>query len=181
MKKLYGIFLVIFLLGILSSAFAADPASYFRNLAEKKVAAKSDAILLISMMTGKETFNVNTAVNHLIQKKIIKKSKNMKKNAPLTKGCLALLIMRAKNYGGGLFYSLIGGGRYAFRELVYRGVMRASGSENHILSGGELIGIISKVTGTTKVNFKMDDENKTKVKKVDDKKDDKKDNKKDNE
>ena len=55
----------------------------------------------------------------------------------------ALLIMRAHNIKGGLFYSLLHTRRYAFRELLYLGLFNREDAPEDTLSGERFLRILS--------------------------------------
>ncbi len=62
---------------------------------------------------------------------------------PLDRAAVGFIVCRASGWNGGLNWRLTGLGRYAWRELVYHGIARAS-SEWNLISGGEFLGILLK-------------------------------------
>lgn len=54
----------------------------------------------------------------------------------------ALLIMRAHNIRGGLFYSLFHNRRYAFRELLYRGLFNREDAPEDAISGERFLRVL---------------------------------------
>jgi len=63
---------------------------------------------------------------------------------PLNAATLSLLIMKGLNLSGGLFYSLFGGGWYAFKEARYRQLFPAHYSPWRVLKGWEAINALTK-------------------------------------
>ena len=61
----------------------------------------------------------------------------------LTNGDIATLICRACDIRSGLNWQLTGLGRYAWRELQYKQIVRG-GSEFQLMSGGEFVGILNQ-------------------------------------
>ncbi len=62
---------------------------------------------------------------------------------PLDRAAVGYLVCRAGELNSGLNWQLTGLGRYAWRELVYHGIARAS-SEWNLISGGEFLGVLLK-------------------------------------
>ena len=58
---------------------------------------------------------------------------------------IALLLMRSFNLKGGIFYSLSKSPHYAYRELVYSGMIRGDTDPGMPVSGRELLLIISRI------------------------------------
>jgi hypothetical protein len=56
---------------------------------------------------------------------------------------LALLVMKGFDIPGGVMYSILPTNRYAFKELVTRGVIDASTKPESLLSGEEALRVIS--------------------------------------
>lgn len=58
---------------------------------------------------------------------------------PIRAGTLSLLLMKSLDIQGGLFYSLLGGPWYAYKEAQYRGWFPATYSAFRVLKGWEVI------------------------------------------
>jgi hypothetical protein len=58
---------------------------------------------------------------------------------------LAFLIMGAFDMRGGLFYTLFPGPRYAYRELVHRGIIQGRNDPALTVSGERLLRILGRV------------------------------------
>jgi len=57
----------------------------------------------------------------------------------------ALLLMRSFNLKGGIFYSLTKSPHHAYRELVYKGLIRGDADPDMPVSGRDLLLIVSKL------------------------------------
>ncbi len=68
--------------------------------------------------------------------------KEIKADSPVTAGALSLLIMQAFDIPGGIFYSLFHGKRYAYREMVYLGLITKRGGPYRKLSGEEVLRVL---------------------------------------
>jgi hypothetical protein len=64
-------------------------------------------------------------------------------------GGLSFLVMKAFGIPGGLMYRLFPGPRYAYRELVYRGVIQDQQEKSWKVSGFWLISLIGRVLETS--------------------------------
>ncbi len=61
----------------------------------------------------------------------------------LDRGTVAFMVCRACRIRSGLNWILTGLGRYAWRELQYKGIA-GEGSETALMSGGEFVGMLSR-------------------------------------
>jgi hypothetical protein len=68
---------------------------------------------------------------------------------PINLGELSLLIMKAFNLKGGIFYSFFPGPRYACRELVYRRLIQGRTDPDGHLDGRTLLQILGRVLAYT--------------------------------
>ncbi len=64
---------------------------------------------------------------------------------PLTAGELSYLIMKSLRLRGGIMYSILPSPRYAFRELVYRGVIPPQTPPGRIVSGEQVVRYLGAV------------------------------------
>ncbi|HPH02902.1 MAG TPA: hypothetical protein PK297_08095 [Spirochaetota bacterium] len=159
MKVSFGFMLCVFV--FLSGTLVAQNAATntrpegmdgLMALSEKSTVRIGEALEQIALLAGSEPRDAQAALSFLAGKGIV--STDIALDAVLTRGCLAAMIMKTKGWGGGIMYSIFGGGRYAWRELVYRNVMQAGGSEHSPVSGGELLAVIGRAAGD--VELKME-------------------------
>lgn len=142
----------ILVIGLVVTPLSAQKdAAFVRSLATKETATMGDGMVLVAMMLGSKSTDAGKARSYLLTRKIV--DQNAKTGDSLTKGNLALMIMRAKKWGGGIFYSIFGSGRYAYRELVFRRIMQPAGGDAMSLSGGEALAIVSRAAGQAKLKL----------------------------
>lgn len=68
----------------------------------------------------------------------------------LDRATVGHLVCRACEIKTGLNWMLTGMGRYAWKELQYRGIAQTSGGELGLISGGEFLGILNKAEAYTR-------------------------------
>ena len=68
----------------------------------------------------------------------------------LNRATVGYLVCRACEIKSGLNWMLTGMGRYAWKELQYRGIAQTSGGELGLITGGEFLGILSKAEEYTR-------------------------------
>ncbi|MFP3043569.1 hypothetical protein LQZ19_17270 [Treponema primitia] len=66
-------------------------------------------------------------------------------NSAVTLGGVSLLIMQAAGIKGGLMFTLTHGARYAYRDLVYRGLIQGRAYAAQKISGERLLQILDRV------------------------------------
>ena len=66
---------------------------------------------------------------------------------------VSLLVMRAFDIRGGIFYRLFGSPHYAYRELVYRNVILGRADPGMAVSGYELLYIVNRVLALQEANL----------------------------
>jgi len=67
-------------------------------------------------------------------------------NTPMNAEDVAFLVMRAFGLRGGFMYMILPIRRYAYRELVGRGILNGSGGTKRILAGDEAAALIGKAS-----------------------------------
>ena len=70
---------------------------------------------------------------------------NVNANDRISFDQLSLLIMRAFDMKGGIFFSLVGSPHYAYRELVYRNIILGRVSPRMAVSGYNLLYVVNRV------------------------------------
>jgi hypothetical protein len=79
----------------------------------------------------------------LVADRLIGQGWNYEADAFLDRAAVAYLVARACRIRTGLNWRLTGLGRYAHRELIYRGIAHPSG-ECSLISGGEFVGMLAR-------------------------------------
>jgi len=141
-KKHRYIFVLCF---ILVSAFVpAQTAQRIEQLLEKETVSYKEAAWIILEATGKFSF-ANTDVISSPEKAYQYAAengwlpKNITPDTAATFEGVSLLIMRSFGIKGGIFYSIFKSPHYAYRELVYRGIIQGKASPKKAISGDMLI------------------------------------------
>lgn len=70
------------------------------------------------------------------------KLKNITNSGKITLGQTSLLLMNALNINGGIMFSLLKNERYAYKELVYKGILNQDDNLNRNVSGVEFLIIL---------------------------------------
>jgi hypothetical protein len=71
---------------------------------------------------------------------------------------VALLLMRSFDLKGGIFYSLFKGPHHAYRELVYKGLIRGDADPEMTVSGRQLLLIVSRILSVKEENEEGENE-----------------------
>jgi hypothetical protein len=138
---------------VLAFLFLWPPGAYAQQgsaaanleLAAKQRVTVADSLIYVALLAGRELDTLEAARTFLISRGIVQDTTPL--GSVLRRGELASMIMRVKNWGGGFMYSVFGGKRYAWRELVFRRVMPGGGSEYSTVSGDELLLVIGRAAG----------------------------------
>ena len=70
---------------------------------------------------------------------------NAEPNSRIRLDRFSLLVMRAFDMRGGIFYSIFGNPHYAYRELVYRNVILGRADPGMAVSGYELLYVVNRI------------------------------------
>lgn len=148
MKKI-GLLMVVLLVLIFPLQLVGQSTQFFIDLANKEYASVADGLQMIAYLAdldGAILQGGSSAILAELQSRGIVEEEEVQINEELTKGFLANMIMKTLDLGGGMWYSITGADRYAYRELVFKGIITSVGSEYQGMSGGELIAIISRAS-----------------------------------
>ena len=96
-------------------------------------------ILVASAQIGEDASTAD-AYAMLLEKKWL--SAAHAASAPIRLDVYCALLMRSLDLKGGLMYRIFPGPRYAYRELVAKGIVNASGGPKRFLSGDEVMRIL---------------------------------------
>jgi outer membrane protein OmpA-like peptidoglycan-associated protein len=141
-KKYRYIFVVCFML--VSAFVQAQTAQRIERLLEKETISYKEAAWIILEATGKFSF-ANTDVVSSPEKAYQYAAENgwlPRKITPDTTATfegVSLLIMRSFGIKGGILYSIFKSPHYAYRELVYKGIIQGKVSPKKAVSGDMLI------------------------------------------
>lgn len=79
----------------------------------------------------------------LIERDVVARKWGHHPDECLDRAAVGYMVARAVEIRTGLNWQLFGLGRYAWRELIYRGIAHP-GSEYNLVSGGEFLGILAR-------------------------------------
>ena len=121
---------------------------YFAELMLKKVAFRYDACkaLVLLVKVENQYIDLGSQITFLREKKLLPKrfEKGFDPAEPLRRGLTAYMFSKVLDIRGGILLTLLGPTeRYALKELVHQGIM-ASGNVKDILSGEELVSILTQ-------------------------------------
>jgi hypothetical protein len=94
--------------------------------------------------TGRLPANTNEAGAYTFAEVRMKLPKNVKADTQITLAGLCYLVMNSFEMKGGLMYRFSQSPRYAYRELVKRGIVQGRRDPMQKVSGSELLQIISR-------------------------------------
>jgi hypothetical protein len=139
------IFIFIFFLGIGLPAFSQGFGSleFVNSLGDKKQVTYGEAVDFFIYILGGYPTNFQANIQYL-NKAGITQDIIYQANNPLRRGTISLMLVRHLKLTDSLFYRMFKTQRYAFRVCIAKGIMDADGSERDILSGEELIEIMSR-------------------------------------
>ena len=120
---------------------------FWHELADRHVTSNDDAFhgLLLYIDSKDDSKNYDNRVTALKAKGLLPESFSQPSNAAVTRGTLAVAIVKLVGIKGGWVMHVFGPTpRYAVKELVYDGIFPPS-SPQQTFSGTEFVGIIGKI------------------------------------
>jgi len=146
MKNFFKYIITISLVLISLTAFSqsTNQIDILNRLDVKKQATFGDAVKLFSLQIDNRSGSFAADLAKLKSQGLIKNSYTEGKS--LTKGNIALLTAKYIKLSDNLFYKVFGSERYAFRACVAAGIMKTDSSENDMVTGPQLIEILSKIS-----------------------------------
>jgi hypothetical protein len=127
---------------------------FWHTLATKSIASNDDAFhaLLLDLDGTDPNSSYADRVAALKARGLVLKSFDRPANEAVSRGTVAVALCQAAGIKGGLVMRLTGNSdRYCLRELRYMNLMPPS-SENQVLSGVELVGVIGRYEDYTRGN-----------------------------
>ncbi len=143
MKKILS---VLFILSLVSFISAQDlnQIEYTQNLDIKKKVLFSDAVTMFVYQLNRKPSTFDKDAKYLLDQGIIKKIYPADK--PLRRGTIAYMTVKHLKINDSLMFKITKSERYAFYVCVSYKIMDKDGSENDILSGGELLEIFNSIS-----------------------------------
>ncbi|MFC1671077.1 hypothetical protein ACFL20_11860 [Spirochaetota bacterium] len=145
-SKIYYTILMITLIALPLFSQGVGNLQYINDLGNKKIATNGDAVKFFMMAMDKTPGAFKTDVSKL-KKLGVLRSTDIDEKSPLRRGVIANMVVRHLKLRDSLLYIIFGTDRYAYRVCAARRIMDYDGSEWDIISGEELIEIMSNVTG----------------------------------
>lgn len=118
---------------------------FINDVADKEAATFGDAVKFFILTMGRKSRSYEKNIKYLHAKGIVE-SVNKETNTPLRRGTLSLMIAKYLNLRDSLLFMIFEIERYAFKACVANGIMDYLCSEWDIISGGELIEIMTNVS-----------------------------------
>ncbi|MCL2067046.1 MAG: hypothetical protein FWG99_06240 [Treponema sp.] len=136
--------LFIFLI-MISAPLYAQTADRLEALLDKKVISWSEAAVFVLEISEAEVFYADNydAFSFALEQKWLPKNAVPSDAAQLNG--IALLLMQSFDLKGGIFYTIAKSPHHAYRELVYRGIIRGNTDPNITVSGQDLLLFIGRI------------------------------------
>jgi hypothetical protein len=143
-KYLYFIVSLITFSLITIAAFSQDVTQsvFLSDLDNKETATYGDALIIFNLQSGSSASIKN--LSESAKKKFTLNDYDEK--AVLTRGIASLMTARYLDLGGSFMYLLFETERYAYTVCVTNEIFPKNGSENDIMSGPELIELLSRIS-----------------------------------
>lgn len=140
----FGVLMLIFS----SQAFSqgVESINSINKLADKDYVTVEEGMKFFVMVTTNKSQSYNNNIKMLKSKGILDADFSEEGFAVLKRGILAKMVARQLELSGSLLYLLLDVERYATKACIADGIMIYSASERDVLSGGELIEIMTAVS-----------------------------------
>jgi len=148
MKKtgVLRIFLILCLLAAPTFLYAQSMAQEISALLDTKAVTYAQTIRFALEASGTlETRDHDEAFRYVMERKWLPKNISVNDEARLD--VISLLLMRSFNIKGGIFYFMFKTPHYAYRELVYRDIIRGRADPAMKVSGELFITMIERILG----------------------------------
>jgi hypothetical protein len=146
MKKLYVFVFTASLLLFSGNLLRAQTEDRIEWLLEQKSVSFKDAALLVLQAAGRvdaDAASAEEAFNYAQVRGWLPKGAAADDAARLSG--LSLIVMQAFDIKGGAFYSLFKSPHYAYRALVYRGIVHGRADPQMLVSGDLLLYTVNRV------------------------------------
>jgi hypothetical protein len=144
MRKLLALLIIMLLPSVLVAQGAGNVA-IINEIADKPVVTVGDTVTMFVLVMDERNRRFDSNIAMLKGKDIIKDEK-LAENDSMRQGQLARMIARYLDLNDSLMYWLIPSNRYAVQACIANRIMSYETGEWDLLSGGELVEIMSKVS-----------------------------------
>ena len=135
---------LVLLAGIISLPLTAQTALKLETLLQKPVLSWSDAAVFVLEASEAAVYNNPAdAFTFAMEKKWLPKNAMGNETAQLNG--IALLLMQSFGLKGGIFYGIGKSPHHAYRELVYKRIIRGDSDPRKSVSGEELLAMVSRI------------------------------------
>jgi hypothetical protein len=141
--------LLLFVLAAAGAAWGQSNAIVDKVLSQKEIGRAEAAYLALiggRVIVNGAPFSESASPEEALSIAISKGWLPRNGAQPLDIRNLSLLIMKAFKLRGGVMYTILPIRRYAYRELVARGVVNSSGGPNRVPAGDEALQIIGQAS-----------------------------------
>jgi hypothetical protein len=142
-------FLLCLLIAVPCLAFAQTAERIERLLQQDNVSYREAALLILEAsgrLDSEKQTNADDAFNFAMEKGWLPKGAQANSNAVLDG--LSLLIIQSFEINGGALFSLFQNPHYAYRAMVYRGIIQGRTDPQMTVSGELLFYMVNRVLGT---------------------------------
>jgi len=147
------IFLLCLLLAVPCLAFSQTAERIERLLQQDRVSYRDAALLVLEasgrLDTEKQT-SADDAFSFAVERGWLPNDAQANSDAML--GGISLLVVQAFEIDGGVLFSLFKNPHYAYRAMVYRGIVQGRSDPQMLVSGELLLYTINKAMGTGVMN-----------------------------
>ena len=135
---------LILILGIFSMPLLAQTAARLEILLQKPEITWADAAVFVLEASEQGVYrNPADAFAFALERNWLPKGVESEETARLNG--IALLLMQSFDLEGGIFYSMMKSPHHAYRELVYKRIIRGDSDPHMAVSGEELVLMISRI------------------------------------
>ncbi len=118
---------------------------FIYSLESKEEIVYEDLVTMFCYLTGHDASDDYEAKLAYLSERIDKLPQQKGRTDRVTLGDFSLLAVQYLNLNGGILYTISRSGRYALRELIYRGILSGNLSEYELLTGTSLLNLVQKV------------------------------------
>jgi len=132
-----------FLFFIAFAPLYSQTAARLETLLEKPAITWSDAAAFVLEASDTAVSNPADAFRYAMEHQWLPKNAAIDDTVRLNG--ISLLLMRSFNMKGGIFFNLFKSPHHAYRELVYRGVIRSETDPDMAVSGQQMLLMVSRL------------------------------------
>lgn len=136
--------MVIVLFALTGTVAFAQSAAFFTSVFESESITWEQASFLAMVGTDRLADNVSPSQAWEALSKTQWYTNIPERTSAITVAQYSYLLAKAFDVRGGLFYSLFGGERYAYREMVFKKVVPGSFDPSSVITGNDAMKVLEK-------------------------------------